>query len=97
MPETVRRQIESRGYSFLDKKELLGKKELTAGCGAGTLFLANVVDGYYCEDPLVVDGLVGMHYALAHQCEIQSKMARNPEQGLGGMRYPGYYFVIRKR
>lgn len=90
VPEAIRQKLETRGYTFLDKKEL------TSDCGSTTLLLASAVEGYYCEDPLVVDGLVGMHYALAHEYEIQSDIAQQPEPGLGGVRYSGYYFVIRK-
>jgi fructose-1,6-bisphosphatase/inositol monophosphatase family enzyme len=90
VPETVKQKMETRGYTFLDKKVL------TSDCGATTILLAEAVDGYYCEDPLVVDGLVGMHYALAYNLEIQSDIAKEPKPGLGGIRYSGYYFVIRK-
>lgn len=90
VPEAIRQKLETRCYTFLDKKEL------TSNCGATTLLLANAVEGYYCEDPLVVDGLVGMHYALAHDYEIQSDITQQPEPGLGGIRYSGYYFVIRR-
>lgn len=90
VPETVRQKMEARGYIFLDKKEL------TSDCGATTILLAEAVDGYYCEDPLVVDGLVSMHYALTRNLEIQSDIIKDPKSGLGGMRYFGYYFVVRK-
>lgn len=88
--ETIRQKMKIRGYTFL------GKKELASNCGATTILLANAVDGYYCEDPLVVDGLVGMHYALTNGWEIQSDITQKPKPGLGGMKYFGYYFVIRK-
>jgi len=90
VPEIVRQKMEARGYTFLDKKEL------TSDCGATTILLAEAVGGYYCEDPLVVDGLVGMHYALARNLEIQSDIAKEPKPRLGGIRYSGYYFVTRK-
>lgn len=91
MPDVVIREIEARGYNFRDKKEL------TLDCGATTLLLAEAVDGYYCEDPLAVDGLVSMHYASVKNCEIHSTVKKEwPKSGFGGIRYPGYYFVIRK-
>ncbi len=84
-------KMKTRGYDFVDKESL------TSDCGATTTLLAGVVEGYYCEDPLAVDGLVGMHYGLAHNCEIHSTLQKEwPKPGFGGIRYSGYYFVIRE-
>jgi len=91
MPDAEIQAMEKRSYSFTDKKML------TSDCGATTILLAGAVDGYYCEDPLAVDGLVGMHYGLVHNCEIHNTVKKEwPETGFGGIRYPGYYLVIRK-
>ncbi|HII10028.1 TPA: hypothetical protein HA310_02865, partial [Candidatus Micrarchaeota archaeon] len=64
LPESMKEEAKKNGYVFIDKKEL------TLDCGAGTMLLAGVVNGYYCENPPAVDGLVGMHYALAHNYKI---------------------------
>ena len=91
IPHSIRQEMEHRGFRFVVKEEL------TPECGAGALFLAGAVQGYYAGDPQAVDGLVCLHYALAHNCEIHRGFAENwPEPGLGGMRYPGHYFVIRQ-
>jgi len=91
MPEILQREIAKRGYKFV-----VGK-ELAPGFGGKAALLSDNVDGFYCEDPLAVDGLVGLHYAMIHDWEISNHLeSKEPETGFAGMVYPGFYFVIRK-
>lgn len=92
MPETLQREIAKRGYKFV-----VGK-ELSPGFGGKAALLSDNVNGCYCEDPLAVDGLVGLHYAMSHDWEINNYLESNkPKEGFAGLIYPGFYYIIRKQ
>ena len=90
VPNSEIQKMEDRGYSFVNKKLL------TSDCGATHLLLSGEADGFYCEEPLAVDGLLGLHYALAHGLEIHNAIINDwPKEGFGGIRYSNYYFIVR--
>ncbi|KKU93872.1 MAG: hypothetical protein UY26_C0003G0020 [Candidatus Jorgensenbacteria bacterium GW2011_GWA1_48_13] len=91
IPEAMWQEIEKRGYKFINGKEL------SLGFGAKVTLLSDQVDGYYCENPPAEDGLVGLHYAMTHDWEINNQLeSKEPQKGLHGMVYPGFYFIIRR-
>lgn len=86
----------NEGYIFQHKRAL------TNDSGSTTLLLAGKVAGYYGENPLAIDGLVALHYALSRGLRLYWKGVDDNEMDLsvtetdsyGSPRYLGYYLAI---
>lgn len=91
VPDPLQQDLKARGYSFVDWEQL------ARDSGAMFLLLLNRLQGYYHEDPLVVDGLVGLHYAASHRWEaLDRRTTRKLERGRFGLGYPGFYIILKR-
>lgn len=86
--------VTARSYQFKRTREL------TDDAGATTLFLAGKINGYYCGNPLVVDGVVSFHYARAMRHPLYTGAPRGVDftavhKGELGWYYRGCYLALR--
>lgn len=90
----VYRKYLNQNYIFKTKK--MANNE----AGSTALFLTGRLGGYYCENPVAIDGLVILHYAMANDYKIiKSKNLdlNNYIIGNHGLpQYKGYYLVTKK-
>lgn len=89
--------LSKMGYQFKLKSEL--SKE---GVGAGTLFIAKEVDGYFIPNPGAYDGIQMYQYAKIMGYKIYAsgpggefRIDRFEEDH--GLVHPGYYIVLRNK
>jgi fructose-1,6-bisphosphatase/inositol monophosphatase family enzyme len=89
LPAAKLQQLVDKNFTFAKNDDV------TPGCGSTMALFAEAVEGYYCENPLLVDGLVGLHYAKVHQWLVEKSLEIQPKLLPGGYRYSGYYLITR--
>lgn len=93
IPKTYK-QYTDLGYVFRTKKMI--SKE----AGSTALFLMGNIDGYYCENPIAVDGLVILHYAMTQNYKIikssDLNLANYFVSAHDTIQHKGNYLVIKK-